>query len=131
MTNFPIKNLMFGLVGAVAGGFAGMFVSDWMKSQGFYSPIIPAALVGLGFGLAARKRNVAFGVISMLLGGVFMLLSEWRCFNSNASFPEFIVRFKDEGTVTFVLFAIGLLMAFSFGKGRENDGAPSPKRDNS
>ena len=45
-----------GLVGGVVGGMAGYFVFAWLSRQGFWAPVLPGALAGLGCGLAVPDR---------------------------------------------------------------------------
>lgn len=129
MNEFPFKNLLFGLAGAIVGGGAGIFIFCWMASQNYYAAVIPGALVGLGFGLAARKRHVAFGVISALNAIAVTGLAEWRAFVPSRSFSDFLDWYFQEGPITWIMLAIGVAMAFSFGMGRDPYRSPAAKSD--
>lgn len=118
-SEFPLC-LARGLVGAAMGGVIGFWIFYFLfENQGFYQPIIPAALVGVGFELAARKKHIAFGFLCAALGLMACLISEWRAFRPFNSFSEFLWKFKDEGTESFLLIGLGVLIAFWFGWGRD------------
>ncbi len=110
--------LVLGLVGAALGGAVGYWAFGWCKQQGFYALVLPGALLGLGFGLAARKSHFGFGLISGLLALVLGLICEWKYFNSDESLFPFLKQLDQLQPVTWIMIAIGSALAFSFGKGR-------------
>lgn len=131
MSNFPVKNLLAGLVGAVVGGIVGFFIYQWLFNNGYSGPVVPPACVGLGFGLAARKRHIAFGFISAVLAVGATMFTVWKIrLVDGTSFTDFLEWYMDKNTFGWVMVAIGIAMAFSFGMGRENYGTPSQKSDN-
>ncbi len=119
MNHLPIKNLFLGLIGGVAGGIVGFFVCKWLATQGFYAVVIPGAMVGLGFGLAARKRHQAFGLICAVLGLFAGLITQWKVYSNEPSFWKLVGELKDYSIVTWVLLGLGVVMAYSFGLGRD------------
>ena len=119
---FPVDRLAFGLVGAIAGAVVGYFAFGFLVDQGWYSLIIPGACVGLGFGLASRRRHVVFGVISAFLGLITCVACEWHILNKGESFSEFIDGFKNEGIMTWIMLVFGVLAAYWFGVGRDTLG---------
>ena len=121
METFPVKNLAQGLLGALVGGAIGCFVFKWIAGQGFYTPI-PGALTGLGFGLAARRQHPAFGVIGAVLGLYAGLAAEWMTFKSDKGLAEFLSGLAKEPLMTWIMLALGTVLAFSFSVHR--DGAP-------
>lgn len=117
MNDFPIRSFALGILGGIAGGIVGGFICKLLASQGFYAGLIPGAMVGLGFALAARKGHLLFGVASGILGLVAGLATEWQVFHADQSFFESVVQLKTEGIVTWVMLGVGTLFAFSFGRG--------------
>lgn len=112
--------LFKGICGAIVGGALGYFGFEWITTMGFYSLVLPGALLGLGFGLAAQQRNLAFGIICAIAALALGLFSEWSCFPFNAdnSFSYFLAHMNQLKPLTWIMLAIGSLMAFWFGKGR-------------
>ena len=114
-----LVGLFRGICGAIVGGTLGYFGFEWIATMGFYSLVLPGALLGLGFGLAAQQRNLAFGIICAIAALAFGLFSEWNCFYSdNNSFSYFLTHVNQLKPLTLIMLAIGTLMAFWFGKGR-------------
>lgn len=128
MDTFPLKNLLLGLIGAIVGAVVGVWVFILVVQQGFYSPI-PGALTGLGFGLAARYRHIVFGLLSAFIGLIAGLAAEWLAFKDKLGFAEFLQSMKDEPVMTWIMLILGVILAFSFGVGRERPvttvGAPN------
>ena len=115
---FPVVALLRGLAGAAVGAVLGFFGFDYLWSQGFYSAILPGALVGLGFGLAARQPMNVFGVLSLLIAVPASLVSEWKGrYLPEVTFSEFISALGDE-PVSIAMHVIGAIAAFWFGRGR-------------
>jgi hypothetical protein len=119
MNDFPIKNFAMGIVGGIAGGIVGGFICKFLADQGFYAGMVPGALVGLGFSLAARQGHLGFGVVSGILGLLAGLITEWKIFHAEQSFFNSIVDLKDEGIVTWIMLGIGTVLAFSIGMGNK------------
>ncbi len=108
------------MVGAVIGGALGYFGFGWITTMGFYALVLPGALLGLGFGLAAQQRNLAFGIICAIAALALGLFSEWANFpfNADGSFSYFLAHLSDLKPMTWIMLVIGALMAFWFGQGR-------------
>ena len=68
-----VVSASLGLAGAVAGGAIGYFVFMWMARQGFYAMILPGALLGLGCGLASRRRSAVLGIACGATGKQVMI----------------------------------------------------------
>lgn len=109
----------FGLTGAVAGGVIGYFAFFWFVRQGFYALVLPPSLVGLGAGLAARRRSIALGVICGVSGLALGLFTEWRFapFIADRGFGYFITHIQALRPVTLIMLALGTALAFRFALG--------------
>jgi ABC-type lipoprotein release transport system permease subunit len=112
--------LVRGIGGAIVGGAVGYFVFAWIATMGFYAPVLPGALLGLGFGLASQQRNLAFGILCAIAALALGLFSEWSQFpfRANGSFSYFLTHLNQLKPVTWIMWVIGALMAFWFGRGR-------------
>lgn len=126
MSKPPITSLILGIVGAVIGGIVGFFIFKWVARQGFYAPI-PGAFVGIGFGLAARRYHPMFGIISAILGLIAGLVAEWMTFRSEASLPDFVDAMRNESPITWVMIGLGVVLAYSFGAGRNTISSRPPE----
>lgn len=109
-----------GIVGAAIGGTIGYFVFQWLLTQGFYGVALPAALLGVGFSIGARRTLFLGGVFCAITGGMLMVFSEWntRPFVKDESLLYFLQNLTELNSVTHIYMAIGAAMAFWFGRGR-------------
>ena len=108
-----------GVVGAFLGGLIGYFVTYWLGTQGYYTVIIPGALLGLGCGLASRVHSIPLGAFSGIAGLGLGIIAEWRIFSFHQdNFGEFLKGFGDLGIPTYLMLVFGTVMAFWFGRGR-------------
>ena len=119
-SGFSISSLLLGLLGAVAGGVAGYYGFHWAVSNALYAMVLPGALVGLGFGLAARRGHWSYGVIAALLALGLSLFCEWSAFpfKANDSFLYFLTHVHDLKAWTWILILVGVIVAYSIGRGR-------------
>ena len=86
-----------GLAGAIVGGLVGYFAFRWLSKQGFYGPMLPGALLGIGAGWAARGRSQLLGVVCGLAGLFLGVFSEWMRapFVDDPSFSFFVAHLHD------------------------------------
>ena len=121
MKEFPILKLFLGIVGGIVGGAIGLYACKWLHGQGYYAIVLPGALVGLGFGYAARHCSVAFGIVSALIGFIAGLATEWTViYGGKPSLTEFLQNLKSDSPVTWILLGVGVALAYSFGVGRKH-----------
>jgi hypothetical protein len=108
-----ISNLL-GLVGAGIGGVLGFYTFGWLVGQGFYGPMIPGALLGLGCSLLAQHSSTIRGVVCGLAGLGLGLFSEWwfRPFNDDESLSYFLKNLSSLSAVTLPLIGVGAFIAF-------------------
>jgi len=107
-----------GCFGALLGAFAGWFIFGWLVDQGFYALAIPGAAVGLGFGALSRRPMISGGIFCAVVAAILLLMCEWRFLAGSQTFEEFLKDLPNETPFTFILFGVGVLMAFWFGRGR-------------
>jgi hypothetical protein len=124
-----MTNVVRGLVGAVLGGVAGYFLFGWLIKRGFYAPMLPGALLGLGCGVFVRQRNLPLailcGIIALALG-VFTRWMQDASIYSN-DFVQFVLHLNRLSTVTQLLLALGGLCGFWFALGTRGREKPAPK----
>jgi hypothetical protein len=113
MPRHLVSNLL-GSVGAIAGGALGFLIFQWLWSQGFYGLMIPGALLGLGCSLLARHNSVIRGVVCGIAAVALALFTEWRFrpFAADDSLPYFVAHVKDLSATTFLMTAVGALIAY-------------------
>lgn len=114
-----LLGLLRGICGAIVGGALGHFGFVWIATKGFYSLVLPGALLGLGFGLASQQRSVVFGVMCAIAALALGMYSEWSYFFiQNNSFWYFLAHVNELNPITWIMLVVGTLMAFWFGRGR-------------
>ena len=110
-----------GVIGAAIGGAIGWFAFGWLLSQGFYALALPGALVGLGFSMLSRRSMLIGGLFCAVAGFALMVLCEWnhRAFSDDDSLLYFVTHLHQlDKQLTYLLLAVGTIIAFWFGKGR-------------
>lgn len=109
-----------GLAGALLGAVVGYLVFGWLVQSGFYALALPGATIGLGAGLLARGRSFALGVICLLLAAAIGLFLEWKHFpfRADPSLAYFMTHLGELKVFTWILYGLGLVFAFWFGRGR-------------
>jgi fructose-specific phosphotransferase system IIC component len=110
-----------GLIGGVVGGIAGYFLVYWISQQGFYAPVLPGALAGLGCGLASRTDSLPRGIACAVLAVIVGLITEWLVFyrpveTTFANFQGFLTQFPKEPMVTKLLLGLGVFLGFWWGR---------------
>ena len=113
------KSWALGVVGAVIGGTVGWFVFSMLYGEGYYALALPGALVGFGFAKLSGIRSVAAGVFCAIVAAGLMFMCEWnfRFFTDDPSFGYFVRNVHELSSATFLMFFLGVAMAFWFGKG--------------
>jgi hypothetical protein len=116
------KNLRVGLAGALAGGVVGYFAFSWALGQGFYAPVLPGGMVGIGGGLLVKDRSVlratVCGLLALGLGG----FAEWRLrpFIADHSLGYFLTHLHQLSPLTLVAVIGGGVLGYwlALGKAR-------------
>jgi hypothetical protein len=113
---------MQGVVGAVVGGAAGWLGFTLLLSQDLYGLALPAATLGLGFALFARRPlHFAGGLFCAVSGLLLMVFCEWKigAFNADDSFGYFLTHLHEvDNPRTIMFLVLGTVFAFWFGRGR-------------
>ncbi|MFC1601621.1 hypothetical protein ACFL34_04655 [Candidatus Sumerlaeota bacterium] len=117
-------------VGAILGGVVGYWLCYWAAGQGFYTPILPGALVGLGCGSLSGRYSRALGIVCGVLGLVFGLYTEWqiRPFIADKSLAYFLAHLHQLTQLSQVMIVIGAILAYWFGVGRPGGSWPRETR---
>jgi hypothetical protein len=116
----PLFAILRGILGAIAGGTLGHFAFEWLTTQGFYSLVLPGALLGLGFGLASRFRSNTCGIFCAIAAVLLGFFSEWNSFPflKDESFFYFLKHLNQLKPLTMIMIGLGALLSFWFGRGR-------------
>ena len=113
------------LIGAAIGGAAGFFLTGWLERQGFYTVVLPGALIG--FGSMFGKFRTVFGAIFLALAALVLIyFTEWKYFpfSKDQSLNYFVGHIGDLKTLTHVMAALGTAIAFWFPfRGRARGGS--------
>jgi hypothetical protein len=112
--------LLRGCFGAIVGAAAGYLLFRWLITQNFYAIVLPGALLGLGAGLAARRRSLTLGIIAAMAAVVVTLIAEWSefPFRDDGSLTFFLTHLHDKSPVKLLLMSCGVAIAFWLGQGR-------------
>ena len=109
-----------GLVGGAVGGFLGYLAVGWVMRQGFYAPLLPGALAGLGCGLLSGVPSKVRGGLCAVEALGSCLLAEWMFFlppvRTDGSFADFLAHFPKQPPLTLIMVGIGTLLGFWWGR---------------
>lgn len=118
----PVPNQVVGvmleIVGGIAGAVLGYFLFGWVVGQGYYAPMVPGALLGLGCGLLASKPSNRRGVVCALAAVLLGLYTEWAYFpfSADRGLGYFVRHVGDLKSISLVLIAVGAAIAFYLAK---------------
>lgn len=117
-----LLDLMLGFVAAAIGGVLGYFVFFWMARQGFYTLIIPPALLGFAGGLAIRSHSQIFGALCGIAGLLLALVIEWQFapFKANGSLYYFLTHLHQLKPLTLLMLVIGPVISYRLALGFES-----------
>lgn len=104
-----LRNLLFGVAGAVAGGSFGYIAFFWIAQQGLYALIVPGAMLGIGAGLAARQRIVPLAILCAFAGLILGIVTEWRFapFRADPGLLYFVTHLHQCKPFTLILIGLG------------------------
>lgn len=122
-----VKNLLAGLVGALAGGTVGYVAFIWIARQGFYALMLPGAMAGLGASLLVSDRSVLRGVLCGFFAVGLGLFAEWQFapFIKDHSFGYFVAHIANLRPITLLMISAGGGFGYWFALGRERGTKPS------
>ena len=112
--------LLRGIGGAIVGGIAGYLLFALLLRNGFYSSMIPGALLGIGAGLAARGRSPALGIFCAIAAIPLAVVGEWSVmpFIKDKSLAFFLTHVHELPPLHLLMMALGSAAAWWFGQGR-------------
>jgi hypothetical protein len=116
-----LRTLLLGLIGAAIGGWLGFEIFFWILAQGFYALAIPAALLGLGAGLCARRRSRLLSLLCGIAGLGLGIYIQWRIspLDADGSFSYFVQHLHHLPQLTLIMLAIGTAAAAFLALGRD------------
>lgn len=117
----PPKTIVFGLLGAAAGGCLGYFAFFWIARQGFYALALPPGLLGLGASLGERGVSKPLALVCGGAGLLLGLVTEWRFapFVTDSSFGYFITHIHTLKPITLLMIALGTYLSYKLALGRD------------
>jgi hypothetical protein len=117
--SFP--QVITGFVTAAIGGGLGYVAFFWIARQGFYTLIVPPALLGFGAGLGIQRRSQPFAITCGTAGFLLALVIEWQFapFIANKTFPYFLTHLHQCQPLTQLMFLIGTLICYRLALGME------------
>jgi hypothetical protein len=115
------KNLLLGLLGALAGGALGHFASVWAFHQSFYAMMLPGGLAGLGGGVPARDKSVLRASLCAVFAVGLGFFTEWRCapFIADHSLAYFATHLHQLRPITLFMVAAGGALGYWLSLGKE------------
>jgi len=127
----PMKNLLAGLAGALAGAAVGYFAFIWIARQGFYALMLPGGLAGVGASLFVSDRSVLRGVLCGVFALGLGLFAEWRFapFIKDASLDYFLAHVGQLQPITLLMIAGGGVLGYWLALGRERGIRPGESAD--
>jgi hypothetical protein len=114
------KSLLLGALGAIAGGVAGYYGFFWMVRQGFYSPILPGAFLGLGAGFCVRHRSNLLGATCGVAAIALGFFTQWRAVinqGGEETFLDYLRYAYSEPPVTLIMIGLGGFFGYRFALG--------------
>jgi hypothetical protein len=120
-------DLALGMGGGVLGGWLGFWLFAWLFRQGFYALALPGTLIGLGCGLAIRRRRLWLAGLCGLGGLGLGIYTEWTFvpFLANTSLAYFLAHLHELRALTLIMIALGGALSFYFALGRKRATRPS------
>lgn len=109
------------IIGAVFGAALGV-LAYWLAVRKGYLLLAAVALApGLGGGLAARRRSLAWGVVLGIASVVLAIVVEWRFwpFEADGSFAYFLTHLHHLPWKSQLSLIAGLVVGCYFGMGRD------------
>ena len=117
-----LSHVIRGMAGALLGALVGYGIFRFFLRYGFYAPIAPAALLGIGCGLASGRASWLLAVGCGLAGLWVSIYTEWSAFPfaADESFGYFLANLHslDGLPVKWLFFLVGAGLAGWFGRGR-------------
>jgi hypothetical protein len=110
-----MKNPLFAVMGAAAGGVLGYFLFFWIAAQGFYGLAIPGCALGLGAAVV-RNNSIFIAVLCGIAATLLGVFTEWRFapFRADDSLGYFLGHLGDLKPITMIMIVLGGLLGFWF-----------------
>lgn len=116
----PKKTILLGSVGAVLGAVLGWAIFYGLTRVGLYALVAPGAMAGIVAGRCTRQYSVPVGIISLFVGAVATVLSEWHHapWIADDSLVYFVTHLHKLSLPTMILGGLGIAVAFLSGRGQ-------------
>ena len=117
--SFP--QVITGFVTAAIGGGLGYVAFFWIARQGFYTLIVPPALLGFGAGLGIQRRSQPFAIACGTAGLLLALVIEWQFapFIAIKTVPYFLTHLQQCRPMTQFMLLIGTLFSYRLALGMD------------
>ena len=119
MNHIRLNGLITGVLAGCVGGVIGGVFCKILLSYGFYSGVMPGALVGLSFSAGCRSGGWLPAGISGAMGLMAGLLVQWLVYSDSPTFFEFLGDFSTYGRIAWVSIGGGAVIAFFLLRPRE------------
>jgi multisubunit Na+/H+ antiporter MnhB subunit len=113
LREFPMNKSILVLLGAIAGGVVGFFVTAFVAGQGMEAMAIPGGLAGFGAGVV-KGRSILPAILCGLFALALGIFTEWHLFPfiADHSFPYFIKHLHHLSALTLIMIAVGGFIGF-------------------
>jgi hypothetical protein len=117
----PWAAIARGILGGAVGGALGYFAFDWMLTRGYYALVLPGSLVGLGCGLASRRKLIGLGALSAVAALAIGALADWNSLaEPSPTFLEHLATLlRPNRRIPAFLILASVVISFYFGLGRD------------
>ena len=108
----PAMSLSYGIAAAAVGGAIGHFAFVWIVGWGFYAPMLPGALLGLGFSFGYRQGTTAGAICCAITAVGLGLFSVGRVIIHGGGLLYFLIHPHELTPVTLIMIGLGGLCAY-------------------
>lgn len=108
----PILNIVRGLVGMGIGGVVGVWLFEWILTQGLYAIVLPGLFIGLGCGVLIQSRCILLQVIAGISGVSLGIYCDWKHTLGYSNFFDYLKDFHHNPPIVIILIVLGGVFSF-------------------